>query len=765
MNFDRLKTFLFIVLSVIPWGKTFSQLDPRFHTLEEIYSELDSLSTLYPGIMKWDTIGISTQDSLPIWAVKISDSVEVEEDEPAVLNIGQHHAEEVLGVEICMKMIGDLVTWYGSPTFLTRCVNELEIWFVPTMNPEGHLVVTDTLDLTYRKNKRDNNENGIFDYRVGIGWDIDGVDPNRNYDFNWIHGDTLYQGDYDYYRGPYPFSELENQAIRDLAVQQNFVLSIAYHSARSSDNFEKVFYSWNWEGKHPPDYGVIQDIAYDVAGLIVNESGTGHYQPSNSESRRGHAHDWFYTATGAIQFLIECGTNNLQPDSALIEDTIERNIPGAEYLMRRILGYGETSGAQLTGIISDAQTGQPLKAEVQILGATGDVLKPRYSDPRWGRYRRLLLPGSYTLRVFREGYQEAIIPGIVVNETDPTVRNVTLEPLPWWDLAGTVQDAASGNPLGARLVFRGNKADTVFSNPVTGAYSISLPQSPYSVLVTADGCVPFADSMVLGQDTVIAFTLSRADALFWDDFEDGLSRWTTGGTGSWGLAQSDPHSPMTLLTDSPRGEYENLTDAWVALTQGIDLSPYTTAALSFWHRYYLEYDYDFGYVEISTDNGHNWAELAGPVGGIQLNWTQMIIPLDGYCGDSMAIKIRFRLVTDSTLTEDGWAIDDVLIVGGTGGSLIPDRGDPTPLSFRLEQNFPNPFNSTTVIRYQIPSHSWVSLKVYNIKGQEVATLLAKHQNTGRHQINWDGIDLASGIYFFRLEAGDFVQTKKSVLLK
>ena len=97
---------------------------------------------------------------MPIWAVKISDNVHVEEDEPAVLYNGVHHAEEVLGLEICMSMINELLSQYGSDGQKTWWVDNIEIWFVPLLNPEGHKVVTDGLDITYRKNKRDNNMGG-----------------------------------------------------------------------------------------------------------------------------------------------------------------------------------------------------------------------------------------------------------------------------------------------------------------------------------------------------------------------------------------------------------------------------------------------------------------------------------------------------------------------------------------------------------------------------------------------------------------------------
>jgi hypothetical protein len=138
-------------------------IDQRYHTFNEVAHELDSIALHYPQITLLDTIGYSTTDSMPIFAMKISDNVEVNEDEPEILYVALHHAEELLGLEVCMYMIDELVTNYQLDSTITYWVDEREIWFVPLLNPEGHSVVMEGIDTTWRKNKRDNNNNGIFD--------------------------------------------------------------------------------------------------------------------------------------------------------------------------------------------------------------------------------------------------------------------------------------------------------------------------------------------------------------------------------------------------------------------------------------------------------------------------------------------------------------------------------------------------------------------------------------------------------------------------
>lgn len=86
-------------------------------------------------------------------------------------------------------------------------------------------------------------------------------------------------------------------------------------------------------------------------------------------------------------------------------------------------------------------------------------------------------------------------------------------------------------------------------------------------------------------------------------------------------------------------------------------------------------------------------------------------------------------------------------------------------SFSLSQNYPNPFNPSTKIKFDIPKGSLVKLKIYDILGREVATLVNEKLNPGTYEYEWNGIDLSSGIYFYKLEAENFIQTKRMVLVK
>jgi hypothetical protein len=88
-----------------------------------------------------------------------------------------------------------------------------------------------------------------------------------------------------------------------------------------------------------------------------------------------------------------------------------------------------------------------------------------------------------------------------------------------------------------------------------------------------------------------------------------------------------------------------------------------------------------------------------------------------------------------------------------------------PTNFAVEQNYPNPFNPTTSIQYQVSGTSNVTLKIYDVLGKEVATLVNETKVPGKYEVKFDGSNLSSGIYFYKLTAGDFIQTKKLILMK
>ncbi len=119
---------------------------------------------------------------------------------------------------------------------------------------------------------------------------------------------------------------------------------------------------------------------------------------------------------------------------------------------------------------------------------------------------------------------------------------------------------------------------------------------------------------------------------------------------------------------------------------------------------------------------------------------------------------------DAQIDIKGCVIDGI-VYGDTTLTDIDDDDNGIPTSYKLEQNFPNPFNPATKITWQSPVSGKQTLKVYDVLGNEVATLVDEFRNSGIYEVDFDASKLSSGVYFYQLKAGDFISTKKMILIK
>jgi hypothetical protein len=152
---------------------------------------------------------------------------------------------------------------------------------------------------------------------------------------------------------------------------------------------------------------------------------------------------------------------------------------------------------------------------------------------------------------------------------------------------------------------------------------------------------------------------------------------------------------------------------------------------------------------------------------------QSWVTIDSVNAGGTSLAKRVYAVTDSSVTAGTWTyrIKEVDLDGAIHYSetattaLLAIEASPIVTAYALEQNYPNPFNPNTTIQYSLPSAGDVKLTVFNVLGQEAATLVNENKPAGVHTVQFDGSRLASGLYFYRLEAGQYVQMKKLVLLK
>ncbi|MCG8607135.1 hypothetical protein MJD09_19390 [bacterium] len=380
-----------------------------YRPLDEINRQVQGLQQRYQDIISVEEVGRTTALDQPIWGIKVSDNVRTREDEPRILFVGVHHAREPIGSKICIEIAGRLGRGYGSNAKITKWVNSLEIWLIPVMNPDGYQYIIEN-NLTFpwwRKNLRDNDGDGVFNPLY------DGVDLNRNYDYNWQEGGDGKKSSW-FFRGESPFSEGETQAIMNLALRENFTIGISYHSYG-----ESILFPWG-NYKRPPDLELIVEIASDMASKITKESGRGTYSILPLNGRVGQSSIWMYGNLRVIDFIVEVGTEYF-PAVENVPFILKENIEGAFYLFDRLLGDG------IKGHVFDSRTGEPLLADIEILELTSSHVRPRKTNARFGSFHRLLKPGRFTLFVSSPGYRSKTIKNIRVGKGRMVSVEVGLE--------------------------------------------------------------------------------------------------------------------------------------------------------------------------------------------------------------------------------------------------------------------------------------------------------------------------------------------------
>jgi len=338
----------------------------------------------------------------------------------------------------------------------------------------------------------------------------------------------------------------------------------------------------------------------------------------------------------------------------------------------------------------------------------------------------------------------------------------------------------------------------------------------------------------------------------------------------WSTTTSIYNSAPNCYTESKNGLYANDANNSITLKNEIDLTGVQNPHLSFYTKYDIESNWDYGQVKFSANNG-TWISLPGKYNhigsgsfqpndqyvydGLMQEWVKEEIDLSPLVGQK--VKIRFEFHSDSYEQRDGWYVDDIevyqymilpvelvaftavstdnsVILNWTTASEINNHGffvqrsddkvnwnilkfitgkgttnifseyqylDHSPLNgksyyrlvqqdfdgsrkilkstevnfdakikFALEQNYPNPFNPVTVIKYSIPKTSSeeglkVQLKVYDLLGNEVATLVNEFKQPGNYNVKFNAQSLTSGIYIYQLKAGEFIASRKMTVIK
>ncbi len=349
---------------------------------------LRAYAARFPAITRLVEIGRS-HGGRPLLALKISDHPERDEDEDAVLLNGAHHGSELMTIEYTLDAIQTLTERYAGDPGVRRWVDNLEIFCIPLVNPDGNYQYMHRSRAAGRKNGRDTDGDGE------LGW-WDGVDLNRNYPFRWGSlgelGSRAWYAETNY-RGLAPASEPETTAMMRLATTQRFAASISFHTYNTS-----ILSPYTIDGVDNPR----QDEAWAIAESLAAAAPA---QPNGRPYRvrrklypvDGTDQDWHRHTHGTLAYLLE-GSHHNPRDPAVRVAAIAATRPVWQALLDRVL-----AGPTLVGHVRD-EHGRPLEAAITLDELSLQAGERWTSRPRDGRFFRALpRPGEYTLRAERAG--------------------------------------------------------------------------------------------------------------------------------------------------------------------------------------------------------------------------------------------------------------------------------------------------------------------------------------------------------------------------
>jgi len=373
-------------------------IPPGYSDYTEIINQMNMTASTYPALCQvYDlttTYGVSpTYEGRHLYAMKISDNVQQDEDEPTFLIVGCHHAREIVTPVIALYAITQLTTQYGNNPEITAAVDGNEIWITPVWNPDGYEYMFN-YDNWWRKNRHP--------YPPGIG-----VDLNRNYPFGW---DSPGGGSPDptdeTYRGPSPASEAETQTMIAFSTDQHFTKVLDYHSYG-----REVLYGY-CALTHP-----FSNFLRSEAISLSTASGYG--GSVRIPSADGENYEMQLAINGSYANLIETHTD-FQPTYASAQTEAALLWPGILWMFQRPIS--------LSGHIRNAITEEPLVVSIKLQEITFPNGEYFMSEPQFGRYHLFLPPGTYTLNLSLDGYYPQC-QQVIITQTSAQVLEIMMQPV------------------------------------------------------------------------------------------------------------------------------------------------------------------------------------------------------------------------------------------------------------------------------------------------------------------------------------------------
>jgi carboxypeptidase T len=364
-----------------------------------IETRMQDLAAAYPSLVQFvdltATYGTpATIQGRHLYALKISDNVALDEDEPSMLIVAAHHAREISTPIIALRAAERLASGYGTDPEITAAVDAHEVWIAPVWNPDGYNHVF-TADNMWRKNRRP--------FSSGTG-----VDQNRNYPAGWgtsCNGSgTVAAEDY---RGPASASEAETQTMMVWSQRERFAKVIDYHSYG-----REVLYSYRCL-PHPFSAWMQQEAA-----VLSKASGYGGL--TRKPSAEGEHQQWHFARMGAWAFLIETHTQFQPPYASAVAES-DLVWPGILSALHRAI--------PLAGHVVDGVTRAPLAAKIELLNVNFTQGETNGSGGSYGAYHLFAPAGDYDVRFSAPGYLPVTV-HVSLSATTGATMDVELFPAP-----------------------------------------------------------------------------------------------------------------------------------------------------------------------------------------------------------------------------------------------------------------------------------------------------------------------------------------------
>ena len=412
-----------------------------YPSVEDIIDKMNNVASAYPEIAK--VIDLTTHYNKPatfegrhLYAIKISDNVAEEEDEPDILIVSNHHAREISTPVIALHAIDQFTTKYPADKRIREAVENYEIWIAPTWNPDGYnYAINENPD--WRKNRLvfETDHNGI----LGIG-----VDLNRNYPHLWNSGLGNWPGVEDItkdssgtYIGPWGASEVETKTMIAFANDQVFEKLLDFHSYGRDVVFG---YCGDDDSNGDPLHPFFGWLKTEAKKLSKE---CGFTKDPRGPSADGENYEWHLARFGSYAFLVETGT--------MFWTTYENAQKEADDVFSGIL-WDIEQPIPLSGHVTDRLTGAPLEANIELLDVEFKTRETNSSGGAFGQYHIFAPPDKYKIRFTASGYLPAKRTVHITNS--PQILDIQLIP----DLrAPTDFLAISGNDSSIdKMLLKGN---------------------------------------------------------------------------------------------------------------------------------------------------------------------------------------------------------------------------------------------------------------------------------------------------------------------